>query len=182
MDAICEPETDNLDQNPLYQQREWCVQAGDVQGLLDAIIKTPPGLLNVREAFEQLKRAIIVASDQEPATCADMLFRNMICFVTDVYCRFQFLCARELSRAADGADKRGMLTDDFLVHLWPQTERLQTHLATLLQSWAATNRQWDLAGRRKSKKPSKPMASDQILGPLEKLALEYSGRGCPAED
>jgi hypothetical protein len=42
-----------------------------------------------------------------------------------------------------------------LTDLLPLVERLQNHLAGLLQLWASTRRLWQLAARRKSKASAK---------------------------
>jgi hypothetical protein len=133
---------------PPYQQRERLVTAGDVRGLLEMIRETPSNLLDLRAAFDQLRRAIDVAS-RDPRQFADDLFRTTASFAALVMLRVQLLCEQSLAQTARTMDSHGgRLGNELVDMLLPQLQRLQSHWATLAQAWASTARMWALAGRR----------------------------------
>jgi hypothetical protein len=132
-------------QNPPspLDQREQLVRAGDVCGLLEIIRQTPSELLDLRVAFDQLRRAIDVAS-RDPRQFADEIFRTTASFATFVMAREQLLVEQWLAHT----DGRGGRANDLVTEILPQLQQLQTHWATLVQAWASTARMWALAGRR----------------------------------
>jgi hypothetical protein len=146
------------DEVPPYQQREQLVAAGDVRALLEMIRQTPSDLLDLREAFDQLRRAIDIAS-RDPGQFANDLFRTATSFAAVVMLRIQLLCEQSLEQTARTVDGRGgRLANELVEVLLPQLERLQTHWATLAQAWASTLRMWDLAGRRSKGGDGRPPA------------------------
>jgi hypothetical protein len=139
--------------------REELASAGDVAGLLALIQQSPSWMLELGPAFEQLRRAIDVASRSDPAGFSTEVFRVATSFSTYAMLRLQFLCERSLEQDfARGGD--GRLSNEF-TSLNPQLQQLQTHLAGLLQGWASTARQWQLVQRRATEAGPPPAESSQ---------------------
>jgi hypothetical protein len=126
------------------EQREQLVRAGDVRGLLEIIRQTPAELLDLRAAFDQLRRAIDVAS-RDPRQFADDIFRTMASFAAFVMLRMQLLAEQSLEQTNGRGNRLG---NDLVEVLLPQLQQLQSHWATLAQAQASTARTWSLAGRR----------------------------------
>jgi hypothetical protein len=170
------------DEVPPYQQREQLVAAGDVRALLEVIRQTPTDLLELREAFDQLRRAIDIASG-DPRQFADDLFRTATSFAAVVMLRMQLLCEQSLEQTARTVDGRGgRLANDLIEVLLPQLQQLQIHWATLAQGWASTVRMWALAERRSKggdgEPPTGSFPKDRKppTSPTRKLRDQFNGQ------
>jgi hypothetical protein len=167
---------------PPYEQRERLVEAGDVRGLLEIIRQTPSDLLDLRETFDQLRRAIEAAS-RDPRQFAHDLFRTTISFTALVMLRMQFVCEQSLAQTGRTMDSRGARLGNELVDvLLPQLQQLQIHWATLAQGWASTVRMWALAGRRSKggdgEPPTGSFPKDRKppTSPTRKLRDQFNGQ------
>src|SRR6266566_663202 len=78
--------------------REGLVQAGDVGGLFDWITLSAWDLIDVKEGFDQLRRAVDVASRRDPAGFTSDVFRDMTGFSVYLVKRVQYLILRGLER------------------------------------------------------------------------------------
>jgi hypothetical protein len=104
-------------------------------------------MVELGQAFEQLRHAIDVASRSDPARFSAEVFRVATGFATYAMLRLQFLCERSLEQDfTRGGD--GRLSSEFMSALNPQLQQMQTHVAGLFQAWASTARQWQLVQRR----------------------------------
>src|SRR5262245_23929790 len=131
------------------EQGEALARAGDLRGLFGLILDTPACLIDLPAAFGQLRRALDVASRQEPVAFCDELFRALLSFAGYASLRLQYLCLRG---PGPGEERTG---DPLALLL-----QAQGHAAQMMQAWAATKRLWDLAscgGRSGSgRRPRKP--------------------------
>jgi hypothetical protein len=140
--------------------RETLAAAGDVAGLLALIQQSPSWMLELGPAFDQIRRAIDVASRRDPAGFSAEVFRVATSFSTYAMLRLQFLCDRSLEQSPARGDD-GRLSHEFTSELNPQLQQLQTHVAGLFQAWASTARQWQLVQRRATEASPPPVESSQ---------------------
>jgi len=163
-----------------YEARERMAREGDVSGLLDQMARTPKGLLDPRDLYEQVRRALDVSSRRDPDAFAQEVFRSMASFSAYTILRAQGACAEELAREDDRTRMHGMpLKVEVLEELLPSLHRLQTHLTTLLQNWASTARLWELARRHRTEGASedKPAAKSFAGGEEQRLERSPLDRG-----
>ncbi len=158
-----------------HEQRELLVQAGDVQELFEMISSESPSFVDLRTAFGQIRRALEQASRGNPCTFTNDSFRSMTTFVRFVLLRLELLCRRELQiNDPTGSNQNGRISEEFQTNLLPLVERMQSHLATLLQLWASTTKLWQMAARCKSKASAK--AKPEYIHPGDTLARQAAAR------
>jgi hypothetical protein len=131
-----------------HELREHLANEGNFAALLDEILRSPRGVLDLRHAFGQLRTATRVAAAGDPATFCDQLFREALSLSTYVLLRVQYAAARALD-GADAALDRPYLPPEFSRELLPQLHEVQGQIRELAQAWAATTRLWGLADRRR---------------------------------
>jgi hypothetical protein len=153
-------------------RREQMAEEGDICGLMVDIEHAPGGTVEWNKRFQQLRRAIEVASRKEPRAFADEVFRNMITFAMYANVRLSLVCQTMISTRDTSAHSPASLPGDLTSDTLPQLIQLQGHLAQLMHSWASTQRQLDLVSSRQRgvrsqkrakarKKPTEPKRPPQ---------------------
>jgi len=134
----------------ILQKREELVQAGDVAGLYGAILSQGWHEVNLGDAFAQLLRALDIASRKNPAVFTDDLFRMMINAAGFAALRVQYALFQRISELDRNTHGRSPdLPADVLSELTGRLQEMQSHVAELCQTRAATARLWQLALEKK---------------------------------
>ncbi len=144
-----------------YDQREKLALAGDVHGLFEQICRVPWTTLDAHTAFQQLRKAIDVASRRDPADFGDELFREMLAFSTFAMLRVQYLLVTALEQFDLSGQCRPSTIPREVLDLHPHLIALQTHVAQLAHARASVARLWGLCRRRLSNTEPGTSGGDQ---------------------
>jgi hypothetical protein len=118
--------------------------AGDLAGLLDAIIKSPQAA-TLKQVDSLMRRAVTEAGKQSPRQFTRAVYREAMAFLSYLQMRLHSLAVRSL---ADGDAVSQAPLDELVEKLLPHIERLMRLAQDLSQSWATTTRQWKLGRPR----------------------------------
>jgi hypothetical protein len=136
----------------LLDRRQPLVEQGDFAEIYRLILDTPWHETKHCDAFSQLFRAIDVASRKDPARLSAEFFRMMLNVAAYLTLRVQYTLLQRV-QSTDTHNHRGQsdiqsdVLDSFLGHLMS----MQSHLAELCQSQAASARLWQLAREKELK-------------------------------
>jgi hypothetical protein len=117
-------------------------KAGDLAGLLDAIIKRPPAAGDLRKIDVLLRGSVRLAGKNSPRRFTKAVFREVMAFVAYVQMRLHVHAVQCL--AADELPGQ-QSSDELTSKLLPRIEQFARLTQELAQSWATTSRQWELA-------------------------------------
>jgi hypothetical protein len=120
-------------------------KAGDLAGLLDAIIKSPPSAADLRKVDVLIRGAVKSASKKSPRNFTRAVFRETLALVAYVQSRMHVYAVRGLANSDRAVQQPLQPLSDELDKILPQIERLARLVQELSQGWAATSRQWELA-------------------------------------
>jgi hypothetical protein len=128
--------------HPLVQMKELAA-AGDLAGLLDALIKNPSAV-SLKQLDSLVRWAVREAGKGSPRQFTRAIYREAMAFLGYVQMRLHAQAMRYL--ADDEAATAGpRLLDEQLNELLEPIERLMRLTQELGQSWATTARAWKLA-------------------------------------
>jgi hypothetical protein len=133
----------------LLDRREPLVEQGDFGEIYRQLLQTPWHETKPSDAFWQLFRAIDVASRKDPAALSAELFRMMLNIAGYLTLRVQYtLLQRSNSMDSGNYNGRTALPSDVLESVSGDLMSMQSHLAELCQSQAASARLWQLARQK----------------------------------
>jgi hypothetical protein len=131
------------------QQREQLVEQGDFAAIYQQILQTPWPETKHSDAFAQVFRAIDVASRNDPSRLSAEFFRMMLNMAGYLTLRVQYTLLERIQ----GTDRHNYnrppdIPADVLETFEGHFSSMQSHLAELCQSQAATARLWQLARQK----------------------------------
>lgn len=131
------------------QRRESLVEQGDFAAIYQQILQTPWHETKHSDAFAQVFRAIDVASRNDPAQLSADLLRMMVSTSAYLTLRVQYTLFQRI-QGTDGHNynRPPDIPSDVLETIEGHFASMQTHLAELCQSQAATARLWQLARQK----------------------------------
>jgi hypothetical protein len=141
--------------------REPLVQAGDFAAVYESIVQAPWDVVNYSEAFGQLLRAIDVASRKDARRFSAETLRIVLNMASYCTFRVQYALLQRLQEIDRQPCQRPLqvqsaIVEDYEEHL----ASMQTHLADLCQTQAATARLWELARPKRRKPRSKRLRNN----------------------
>ena len=136
-------------QDPLKLMKALAV-AGDMAGLLDAFIKFPKEVADLRQIESLLRISAKQASKQSPKRFTRAVYREATAFLAYVQMRLHIYTVLALADVDRQSQPRlEPLSDELTGKVLPQIEHLMRLTMDLNQSWAQTNRLWRLARNKK---------------------------------
>src|SRR3984893_16190762 len=133
----------------VLQRTEQLVEQGDFAAIYQQILRTPWHELKHSDAFAQVFRAIDVASRTDPAQLSAELLRTTVNTSGYLILRVQFTLLQRI-QGTDGHNynRAPDIPSDVLEKVEGHFASMETHLAELCQSQAATARLWHLTRQK----------------------------------
>jgi hypothetical protein len=151
------PEATASDEPDPLQTMKTLALAGDLAGLLDAFIRFPEVVAEIRKIRVLLRMAVKRASKRSPRRFMREVYREATAFLAYVQMRLHIYAVVALSEADRQPQARlEALPDELTGKVLPQIEHLMRLTMALNQSWAQTDRLWQLARRSNATKRGRP--------------------------
>jgi hypothetical protein len=130
-------------------------RAGDVERLLDVLVKTPWDRIDREQVFGHLAQALGVQSRADPKKFAAAVMSRMTAFASTLLMRCHLHVAACVEQEARNRRMRAQPPGDLprvaVEALIPRTLELQQHLAALFAAEASIARQWALVRKNEAK-------------------------------